>query len=215
VVLDTTLAPEALVAAARARVMAVDPEQPVHAIRTVAELRDRNIAPERMNLLLVGIFAGLALSLAVVGLYGVFAYTVAQRQRAIGVRLALGAPRAGIVRMVVARSGRRTALVLAVALAASYLPGGRPGADGGPPPGLTLIFLPLPQGASGKPQYEPLGVGVARLSAGETVAARPPGLLFESPEPSFAGVELFLLGTTAIYQDVPGAQKDGNKNTQR
>jgi putative ABC transport system permease protein len=79
----------------------VDPDQPVAAVQTVDELVDSSLAQPRFTMLLLGIFSATALALSVVGIYGVLSYWVAQRRYELGIRLALGAQRADILRLVV------------------------------------------------------------------------------------------------------------------
>jgi putative ABC transport system permease protein len=115
--LRTANDPRNLISAARAQVAAMDPGQPVTGIQTIEELIDGSRAQPRFMMLLLGIFSATALVLAVIGIYGVLAYSVAQRRCELGIRLALGAERADIFRLVVGQGLALTLLGIAIGLA--------------------------------------------------------------------------------------------------
>jgi len=109
-VLRTSDHPETLAGSVRAAVLSIDKNQPLSEISTLDDLIAKSIAPRRFRTLLVGLFALLALLLSTVGIYGVISYSVEQRTHELGVRAALGATRADIVRLVVAQGFRITLL---------------------------------------------------------------------------------------------------------
>jgi putative ABC transport system permease protein len=104
----TAVSPLSMAGAVRAQISGVDPDQPVTDIQTANELMDSSLAQPRFTMLLLLAFSAAALALAIIGVYGVLAYSVAQRQHELGIRVALGAERADILRLVV-----RQGLVLA------------------------------------------------------------------------------------------------------
>ena len=93
----------ALASAARNVIQTLDPQQPVGNVRTLENLVGSSIARQRFNTLLLAVFAVLALLLSAVGIYGVMSYSVAQRTHEIGIRTALGATAADILRLVLKR----------------------------------------------------------------------------------------------------------------
>jgi putative ABC transport system permease protein len=120
-VVKTTVEPESLVAAIRREVQAVDKDQPIANVSTLEALLDETLAPRRFSLLLLGLFALVALLLAMIGIYGVMSYAVTQRTREIGIRIALGAGSRAIFKQVVGHALLLTSAGVIIGLFAAAL----------------------------------------------------------------------------------------------
>jgi putative ABC transport system permease protein len=120
VVRTTVSNPAALTSALRKELAAVDSSIPLTSIRVFDEYVSRSLARPRFNALLLSIFAGTALVLTAIGIYGVMAYTVAQRTNEIGIRIALGAAQSSIFRLVVGQAMGLVAISLAIGLAGAF-----------------------------------------------------------------------------------------------
>jgi putative ABC transport system permease protein len=122
--------PLSLLPALRADVAALDPDLPLSAARPLSQIVNESVTEQRFQMTLLTVFAALALALAALGIYGVTAYSVAQRAREIGIRMALGADSSLVLRMVVGGGMRLTlattaAVLIGAAALASWVPARR------------------------------------------------------------------------------------------
>ena len=117
----TAADPSSLATTVQKEIRAVDPEQPVYQVRTMEELFQDSLARRRLSMLLLAIFAGAALLLAAVGIYGVMAYLVNQRSHEMGIRMALGASRMDVLRLVLRQSFALAGMGVAIGLVGSLV----------------------------------------------------------------------------------------------
>jgi putative ABC transport system permease protein len=120
-VVRTRVEPMSLATALRNAVWAVDKDQPVSNIDTMDHIVAGAVARQRFSTMLLGIFATLALLLAAVGIYGVMSYSVAQRTREIGIRMALGAQRGDVLKMTVKQGLKLVVMGVAIGLVAAFV----------------------------------------------------------------------------------------------
>ena len=120
VVARTTVDPAALAGSFRQNVWALDKNQPVFDVRTMAEVREISVGLQKFNSVMIGVFAMIALLLAAIGIYGVMAFAVTQRTREIGIRMALGARRTDVLKMVVVNGMKLALIGLVIGLIASW-----------------------------------------------------------------------------------------------
>jgi len=111
--------PANLTPAIRNQVLSIDKEQPISGIRTLGQRVSTSIAQQQFSMLLLGVFASVALALAAVGIYGVLSYAAAQRTHEIGIRMALGARAGEVLKMVIGQGMGPALLGVALGLGAA------------------------------------------------------------------------------------------------
>jgi predicted permease len=112
--------PQPLANTFRRELQAVDKELPLYDVRTMEQLVSRSVSEPRFNMILLAVFAGLALALASIGIYGVMSYSVAERTREIGIRMAMGAQTDDVLKLVLKQGTMLIVMGLGLGLAASF-----------------------------------------------------------------------------------------------
>ena len=121
VIIKGTSDPNQLISSVRNAVKEIDPDQPIYNPRTMNEIRAESVASERLTLTLLSLFAGIALVLAVVGIYGVMSYSVTQRTHEIGIRMAIGARPVDVFKMILGHGMKLALIGVGIGLGLAFL----------------------------------------------------------------------------------------------
>jgi ABC-type antimicrobial peptide transport system permease subunit len=149
-VVRTSVDPLSLASSVRNAIWAVDKDQPVSNVDAMEHIVAGAVARQRFSMLLLAIFAGIALVLAAVGIYGVMSYSVAQQTREIGIRMALGARHSDVLKMTVKQGAQLVGAGLAIGLVVAF--------------GLTRVMTSLLFGISATDPVTFLSIGGVLLA---------------------------------------------------
>jgi putative ABC transport system permease protein len=170
-VVKTNLEPLSLAATVRKTVWEIDKDQPVSDIASMENIVSESVARQRFSMLLLGVFATLALVLAAVGIYGVMSYSVAQRTREIGIRMALGAQRSDVLKLTVGHGLRLVTIGVVIGLSVALV--------------LTRVMSSLLFGVSATDPMTFISISVVLISVA-VLASYVPALRATKVDPMFA-----------------------------
>jgi len=170
-VVQTNVDPLSLASTVRRTVWEIDNDQPVSDVSSMAQVVSESVARQRFSMLLLGVFAGLALLLAAVGIYGVMSYTIAQRTREIGIRMALGAQRSDVLKLALGQGLRLVSVGVLIGLAAALV--------------LTRVMTSLLFGVSPTDSMTFITISVVLMSVA-ALASYIPALRATKVDPIFA-----------------------------